>query len=212
MTLRIERHGAYRAEIGARHRLHRLRLLQRLRFLELQATPLGIEVFLIDAFDLRPRIGESLGAIASQHHMRRMLHHRARQFDRVLHRTHAGDRTGATRMSFHHRGVELVSAFVVEHGALARVEPRRILQHADAGDDRVERVAAARQDGIAGVEGAIEVGADRRFVGGAEVFARDDAGAAVDHQGGARGRHGCISGAGIHGQDAQQGKDRQTHG
>ncbi len=95
----------------------------------------------------------------------------------------AGDRAGIAIVALHQRGVEFVAAVGVEHRAEACVEARRILEHDDRGDDRIERAAAARQHRVAGIERAVEVGADRRFVLGAQGVAFDDTGAAMDGEG-----------------------------
>ena len=85
-------------------------------------------------------------------------------------------------------------AFGIEHRALAGVEMRRFLQHQDGRLDRVDRLAAAREHGLAGIERAIEIGADRALLFGRKSVAVDHAGAAVDDE---RGRTGAGRGGTI---------------
>jgi hypothetical protein len=57
----------------------------------------------------------------------------------------------------HERGIELVPALGVVHRTLAGVEQRRFFHHHDRGDHGIHGAAALLQDGVAGVERAVEV-------------------------------------------------------
>src|SRR5690606_1440962 len=75
--------------------------------------------------------------------MRRVLEHETREDDRILDRAQAGDGAGAERRAVHDRRIELVLAALVENGAFAGVEERRILEPLDGILDGVERRGAA---------------------------------------------------------------------
>ena len=123
----------------------------RLQFLQLppplgRREPVGIDH--LDALLAR----ELLGAFAAEEHVRRILHHRASQADRVPYVGHPGHRPGGAVAAVHDRGVELVDAIVGEHRAAPGVEPGIVLEHHDRGLDRVERAAAFGEHGGSRIE------------------------------------------------------------
>ncbi len=94
-------------------------------------------------------------AATHQHHVQRMFHHRARQQDRILDAMHFRHRPGSERRAIHDRRIQCVLAVVGEYGALAGIEQRIILQHADGGGHRITwplarfqlRIAVAQRQG-----------------------------------------------------------------
>ena len=123
MAVRIQRHRADGAEIGALHGVPRLRPLPAPGPRATAAGAVGVEIVGATR-SISGRVSANSSApVAGQHHVLGMLHHRARQQDRVPDRGHAGDGAGAARVAFHDRGIEFVAALGIEHRALAGVEP-----------------------------------------------------------------------------------------
>ena len=76
----------------------------------------------------------------------------------------AGDRAGIAAPPVHDRGVHLDPALIGEDRAAAGVEMGIVLEHPHRRLDRVERGAARVEDRAAGVERAVQSGADRRLL------------------------------------------------
>ena len=150
------------------------------RFLQFLPALVGVEIRRVDEFDAN-RLRECLGAGAGQHHVRRFLHDRSREQDRILDAAHTGDRAGAQGRAVHDRGVEFVVAVIGEHRALAGVEARRVLEYEDRLGDRIHAAAAAFQHRVAGIERRFEIGAGEFFLFRGQRRA-DHPGAAVDHE------------------------------
>src|SRR5439155_21872830 len=77
-------------------------------------------------------------AVAFEIDVRRALHDPARERDGILDAAQVRDGAGRERTAVHDRRLELVRAASVEHGALARVEQRRVLERADRVLDDVD--------------------------------------------------------------------------
>ncbi len=60
---------------------------------------------------------EAVGAVAREHHVRAVVHHRAREVDRVARARDPGDRAGLLRLAVHDRGIEFILALGGEHRA-----------------------------------------------------------------------------------------------
>ena len=60
-------------------------------------------------------VGEALGPLAREEHVRRVLHHRVGERDRVAHAGHGGYRARAPRATAHDRCVHLDPALAREH-------------------------------------------------------------------------------------------------
>ena len=152
---------------------------------------------------------ELFGASACQQHVRGALHHHPGQVDRVADVPESRDSARAQRRAIHHRGIELVHALAVEHGAAPGVEQRRVLQDLHRDNGRVHAGAAVGEHGVAGIERPREVIAIGLLRCCAQRGAIDDAGAAMD---GDR-DHGAVSqGRGGHEQgEAECGKRRTQH-
>ena len=73
---------------------------------------------------------------------------------------HRGHRAGARPAAVHDRRIELRVAVVVERRPAAGVELRVVLHHAHGGGHRIEARAAALEDGVAGIDGRGEAGAE----------------------------------------------------
>ena len=144
------------------------------------------------------RLRQALGSRAYHQHMLAVLLHRARGQHRVAHAAHAGHGTGGQGGTVHHGGVQFVRGIGREHRAMAGVEQRAVLERLHGHAHGVERRAAARQHGLAGAQHLLQ----RRMVGtlllGADVAARERAGAAMDGDDGRDGR--CGMGHGLHSQ------------
>ena len=204
VAIPVARDRADRAEV-ADVLLDRGRALGLLRVLELLPPALGVEVAAgHERHALLQR--ELLRALAGEQHVRRALHHHAREVDGIAYVPDACDRARLLRRAVHDCGVELVDARVAEHGAVARIEVRRVFEDADRGDHRVEARASLFEHRIARVERALEIRAVGALVLRGHRGAADHAGAAVngdrDHRfvsvGGGRGQ--CDSQAGPEGQ------------
>ena len=97
---------------------------------------LGIHA--LDALAVRDR----LGAGPREQHVGRLLHHDAREHDRVAHSAHGGHAAHGAGAPAHDRGVVLGLAALVQHRAAARVEERIVLERDRRRLHRVERRAA----------------------------------------------------------------------
>jgi hypothetical protein len=117
----------------------------------------------------------------------------------------AGNGAGAERGGVHDDGVALDLAIEIEVGAVAGVEDGVVLEDGDGGFDGVERVAAARENGPAGLKSAETAG-----LAGVDGVVGDVPGTAVEDERGAHfwriadigdqisgGRRGELSGLGI---------------
>ena len=105
---------------------------------ELLPAAFGEEIGWIDFFEVL-RARKRLGALADQHDVPRVLHHRARGADRVTRVREASDAARRARAAVHNRGVEFVAAFGCEDSATACIEQRIVFHFADHGFNRIER-------------------------------------------------------------------------
>src|SRR5690606_11973746 len=105
---------------------------------------------------------------------------------RILDRAQTGDGADAERRAVHDRCIELVLAALVENGAFAGVEERRILEPLDGILDSVERRGAAGEPARSCIEHLGErranlrlapLGARRLVSGGCTAVYRESAGA-----------------------------------
>lgn len=160
----------------------------------------GIEILGSDTYDFLAGIGEMLGTLAGQQHMRRMLHDRLGQQNRIFDGAHTGHRAGLAGVAFHQRGIQFVTALGVVDRAFAGIEQRRVFQHGDAGDDRLAGAAAALQYGIAGIERGVQGFFVADLVFRRKLCPGDDSGTAVDDEGGFR----RCGGNGRHQQDSDE--------
>ena len=207
MPLRVQGHGAHRAELllvqrrggqgglGAKiwgagrgraegARRHRLAGLGQGLDQTLPA-PLGEEIRRIDL--LQPdRGGEGVGAGADQHDVGRPLHHRAGGGDGMAGGGQAGDGPGGQVRSVHDGGVQLVTAGRGEDRPAPGVEQGIVLHDLNGGLDRIQRRAAAFQHGRPGVQRALQRRAIGRVLLGRQAGPLDHARPAVDRQGPAR--------------------------
>ncbi len=103
-------------------------------------------------------------AIAGNHHVRRMLHYRARQQHGVSHSTDSGHRTGL-RSSFrsdHHRRIHFHGTIDGECRSITGVEQRIVFENLDARDNRIERTATFTQNQRAGLHGVHDCALPKR--------------------------------------------------
>ncbi len=102
--------------------------------------------------------GKPFRALAHQHHVAGMLHDGFRNQRNILDVTHAADRARATRRSMHTAGIEFDDAFLVgqatepDAGVVGIIF--RPFHHAES---RVQRVAAAGQEGVSVIEIVVAV-------------------------------------------------------
>jgi hypothetical protein len=82
---------------------------------------------------------KAVGARANQHHIRRLLHHRARQADGVARAGDAGHRSCLQGCAIHDRRVQLVLALGGEDRAAPCVEEWIVFENPNRGFDGVER-------------------------------------------------------------------------
>src|SRR6267378_5914905 len=155
IAVAVQRHGSHRA----------LRAGDQVR--DALTALLGLELFLalrgaeVVVGDQRETLfqGELLGARTHQQYVTRLLHHPARELDRVSHVPHRGDRAGAQLPAVHDRGVELGCAVACQGCSVAGVERRVVLEYPHRGGDGIETAAAARQQRAASVERRFQAGA-----------------------------------------------------
>ena len=138
----------------------------------------------ITVVDLRQPLfdRELVGTRARQHDMRRVLHHRTGETDRVFGAHRPGNGTRAAIPPVHDRGVERIGALIGKHRAATGVEVGVVLEHTDRSFDGVERTAAGLEHGRSLVERQCECRADRLVILGLDPGAFDDARAAVNHE------------------------------
>ena len=179
MSLRVDGDRAYRAES--------LQLVARRRraaqhALELLLARRGDEPLV--RYPLEAALArELLGALAGEHHMRRVLHHAPCEVDGVAHRGHTGDGARREVLAAHDGGVEIGAAVMSQHRAASGVEERVVLEDAYRRGDRIEAAAALLEHRIAGIQGFLQACVVDRAAIGSELLARDDAGTAVDGDG-----------------------------
>lgn len=185
MSAAVQRHRADRAEVTATQIVVAVPglLLALLRLAQLGAPGLGGEPAIRHPLDARLRIGELLRAVADQEHMGRILQHAPGKPHRMAHRHQARDRPGTAVPPVHDGGIELMPAFRGEYGTTPCVEVRRIFEHGHRRFHRVQGAATGRQDGVAHVERACEIGMDRGLDLGYQTALFDHPGASMDGQG-----------------------------
>ena len=133
-----------------------------LHLLQFVLTLRGAEVFRRHQHDALFQ-GELLGALADQQHVRALVHHQARQIDRVLDVAYGGHRPRTRPVAVHDGGIELRIPVRVEHRAAAGIELRVILHGAHRGRHGIQARAAALEDRVAGIERRRRVPRGRRL-------------------------------------------------
>jgi hypothetical protein len=178
MAFGVERDGAYGAVfIFDLQRAH----VGGLELLQLLLSSRRREIIVGDL--LEPLLlRELIGALAREEHVRALLHHRARNADRVLRCSNSGDRARRARPPVHDRRVELMCLVPGEDRAPSGIEIGIVLEHQHRRLDGVERIAAGRQDLRSGIERPVQRRPDRGVRFRSRPRRLDDAGAAVDHE------------------------------
>jgi len=115
--------------------------------------------------------GERLGALPDHHHVRRMLHHRFGEQDRIAHALHAGHGTGLERGAIHQRGIQFIATVVGEYRPFAGIEGGIVLEHGDRRGNGFQRRPARRQCGMPFQQRLLQGRARGFFLGGREILA-----------------------------------------
>jgi hypothetical protein len=123
-----------------------------------------------------------IGAEAAQEDVRALFHHRAGEADRVARVRRPRHRAGPTSRAFHDRRVMFDPALVSEDGAAAGVEMRVVLQDPDRRLDRLQRGAAAVEQGAAGLQRLVERGSAARILFVGQRAPLDDPAPAMHHK------------------------------
>jgi len=176
ITSRIERDRAYGAVGGRKEVRHRAAVA--LAF-KLSPSLLGAEVAV--RHQRQPFFqGEFLRARPDQQNVPGLLHHAARELDRISHVPYGRDGARPLLPPLHDGGVELRGSIAGERRTPTGIEERVVFQRADGGADRIEARATLLEPGIPCIESSRQAVAVPPLALGRQSAARHRAGAAVN--------------------------------